>query len=84
MIIYSASVSGHEVKIDKLDLSKKSRLVKELQYAMENENYFDGTTSTSFVGTMYSGTKKDMMNQLRQLYEFENVAMRSVTIDWVE
>ena len=64
MIIYSAHVYGHKVEVNKLDLSKKSRLVNELQYAMENENYFDGTTSTSWHGTMYSGTKKDMMDQL--------------------
>ena len=82
MFIYSANVCGHEVEVEKLDLSKKSRLVSELQYAMENGNHFDGTTSTSFAGTMYSGTKKDMMDQLRQLYAYEDVAMRSVTIDW--
>ena len=84
MIIYSAHVYGHKVEVNKLDLSKKSRLVNELQYAMENENYFDGTTSTSWHGTMYSGTKKDMMDQLRQLYAYENIPMRSVTINWVE
>lgn len=84
MIIYSANVYGHEVKVEKLDLSKKSRLVRELQYAMENENNFEGTTSTSWHGIMYSSTKKDMMDQLRQLYAYENVPMRSVTIDWME
>mgnify|MGYP003113489867 CR=1 FL=1 len=84
MIIYSARVYGHEVEVKKLDLSKKSRLVNELQYAMSSDNHFECTTSTSFCGTMYSSTKKDMMNQLRRLYESEDVAMRSVTIDWVE
>lgn len=82
MVIYSATVNGHEVTVEKLDLSKKSRLVTELQVATRNQNHFECTASTSFAGTMYSGTKKDMMNQLQQLYEYEDVAMRSVTIDW--